>query len=71
MVDNGLMVFVGTVGKVHADDIEASLAELVDSLNGVCLRTNCADDRGSAVVLGGVEIGVQLGEPSDLGCAGG
>ena len=69
MVDDRLMVFVGTVGEVHADDIETSLAKLVDSLDRVCLGTNCTDDGGTAVVLSRLELGVELREPSNLGRA--
>ena len=69
MIDDGLVVFIGSVGKVHADDIEAGFAELVDGLDRICLGTDCADDRGSAVIFCGLEFGIQLGEPTDLRCA--
>ena len=69
MVNDGLMVFVGAVGEVHADDVEASLAEPVDCLDRVCLGTNCADDGCTAIVLCRLVVGVQLGEPRDLGRA--
>ena len=44
------------MGEVHANNVETSSTELVDGLDGVCLRSNCADDRGSAVVLRGLEL---------------
>ena len=56
MINHRLVVFVGAVGEVHANDIETSYTELIDSLNGVCLGTNCADNRRSAVVLGWLEL---------------
>ena len=59
MVDNGLVVVVGAVGEVHADDIETCGSELVDSLDGVGLWANCADDGSSAVVLLWGEAGIE------------
>jgi hypothetical protein len=44
------------MGEVHANNIETSCAELVDGLHGVRLGANCADNRGSAVVLGRLEL---------------
>ena len=70
VVDDGLVVLVRPVGEVHANDIEAGLAELVDGLDRVRLGANGADDGGPTVVLGGLEFGVELGEPRNLGGAG-
>jgi hypothetical protein len=70
IVDNGLVVFVGAVGEVHANNVKTGSAELVDGLDRVCLGADCADDGGAAVVLGWLELGVQLGEPFDLSRAG-
>lgn len=67
IVNDRLVVLVGAVRKVHADDIETRQTELVDSLDGVRLGANCADDGSTAVVLGGLKLGIELGEPLDLG----
>jgi hypothetical protein len=70
VVNDGLVVLVGAVGEVHADNVQTRLAELVDGLNGVGLWANGADDGSTAVVLGWLELGVELGEPLNLGLAG-
>jgi hypothetical protein len=51
------------MGEVHADNIEANFAEVVDPLNRVCLWSNCTDDRGTAIVSGRSILGIELGKP--------
>ena len=70
VVNDGLVVFVRAVGEVHANDIKTGLAELVDGHDRVGLGANGADDGGPTVVPGGLEFGVELGEPGNLGGAG-
>lgn len=70
IVNDGLVVFVGAVGEVHTNDIETSLAELVDGCDRVGLGANGADDGGSTIVLGGLDLSVELREPRNLGGAG-
>lgn len=66
IVDDGLVVLVGAVGEVHANNVEASSTQPVDGLGGVGLGANGADDGGAAEVpLGGVG-GVEGGEPVNL-----
>lgn len=70
IVNHRLVVFVGAVGEVHANNIETGLAELVNGRNRVGLRPNGADDRGTTIVLGWLEFGVELGQPRNLSGAG-
>jgi hypothetical protein len=63
------VVFVRAVGEVHADDVEASLAEGVHLLRRVGLGTDGANDRGASVLLRRVVLGVELAEPFDPGPA--
>jgi hypothetical protein len=63
------MVFVGAVGEVHADDIETRLAQGVHLLGGVGLGADGTNDRGSAVLLRRVVLGVELAEPLNPGPA--
>jgi hypothetical protein len=51
------------VRKVHADNVETGISELVDGLDGVGLGANSADDGGAAVVALGSESGVEGGKP--------
>jgi hypothetical protein len=44
------------MGEVHANNVEASSAELVDGLDRVCLGPDGADNGGSAVVLCRLEL---------------
>lgn len=55
------------MGEVHADDVQPILAEGVDGSHGVRLRTDGANDRSTAVVLGGFEFGIEGRKPCDLG----
>jgi hypothetical protein len=67
MVDDGLVVVVGAVGEVHADDIETSLAQRVDLLSRVCLGSNGTDDGGPAVFFGWLVLSVELRQPFNSG----
>ena len=69
IVNDRLVVAVFAVGEVHSDDVEAILSELVDRLNRVRLGTNCADDRGTTIVLGRPVFRIEGSKPSDLGGA--
>lgn len=69
MINDGLVVLVGAVGEVHANNIETGLAQRVDLLGRVRLGADCADDGGSSVLLRGVVLGVELAEPFDPGSA--
>lgn len=51
------------MGKVHADNVETRIPELVDGLNRVGLGADCADDGGAAVVALGSESSVERGKP--------
>jgi hypothetical protein len=57
------------VGEVHADDVEASLAERVHLLGRVGLGADGTDDGGATVLLRRVVLGVELAEPFDPGSA--
>lgn len=70
VINDRLVVLVGTMGEVHAHDVETSLSELVNCLDRVRLWTNCADDRGTSVVLCWLELSVQSTEPFDFGPGG-
>jgi hypothetical protein len=67
IVNDGLVVLVAAVRKVHAHDVEPDLAEGVDLLGGVGLGADRADDGGAAVCLWRGILGVQLREPFDPG----
>ena len=66
IVNDRLVVFVGTVGKVHADNIKSGGAQLVDGLDRVGLGANGADDGGTAEVLLRAESCVERSEPGNL-----
>lgn len=70
IVNDRLVVLVGAVRKVHADDIQTSSTERVDLLGRVGLGANGADDGCATVLLGGVVLGVELGQPFNPGPAG-
>lgn len=54
------------MGEVHADDIETCGTELVKGFDGVGLRTDRANDGGTAVVLGRLEFcATQVGGLAD------
>src|SRR4051794_39929504 len=65
VVNDGLVVLVAAVREVHAHDVEAGGAELVDGLGRVGLGADGADDGRAAVVLLGLEGRVELGQPVD------
>lgn len=67
IVNDGLVVFVLSVGEVHADNIETSITKHLNLLNRVGLGANGTDDRCTAMVLRGLVLGVQGGKPLDLG----
>lgn len=60
------VVLVATVGEVHANDVETSIAELVDGLDRVGLGTNGADDGSATELASGLELSVELSEPLNL-----
>lgn len=59
------MILVAAVGKVHANDVQPGITELVDGLNGVGLGANRANDGRPAEVALGLVGGVELGKPVD------
>lgn len=60
------MILVASMGEVHAHNIQASLAQLVDRLDRVRLGPDGADDRRPAEVPLGLERRIKLGQPCDL-----
>lgn len=54
-----------TYREVHADDVQARLAEAVDGLDRVGLGSDGADDGGAAEVPLRLDGGVEVGEPGD------
>lgn len=60
------MVLVAAMGKVHAHNVQASLAELVNGLNRVGLGTDGADDGSPAQVALRLVGRVKLCQPFDL-----
>ena len=67
MVDNRLVVLVGTVGKVHANNVKTGPAESRNHLDRVGLRTNGADDGRTTVVSVGKVLDIQGTEPLEVG----
>lgn len=65
VVNDRLVVVVRAVGEVHADNVEADVAQLVDCLDGVGLGADGADDGAAAVVALGLEGRVERREPVD------
>jgi len=59
------VVFIAAVGKVHAHNVQSSIAELVDGLDRVGLGSDGADDGSPAKVAGGLVSSVELGKPVD------
>lgn len=69
IVNYGLVVLVGAVGEVHANDVETGIAETVDGLDRVGLGANGADDGGTAVVVLGAVGRVEGGQPGEATAA--
>lgn len=69
IVNDGLVVLVGAVGEVHADDVEAGIAETVDGLDRVGLGANGANDGRAAIVVLRAVGGVEGGEPGEAATA--
>lgn len=69
IVNDGLVVLVGAVGEVHANDVEAGIAEAVDGLDRVGLGANGADDGGATVVVLGAVGGVEGRQPGEAAAA--
>ena len=65
VVNDGLVIVVGTMREVHANNVEAGIAEGADGLDGIGLGANGADDGGTAVVTLRSVGGVEGGQPSD------
>lgn len=81
VIDDGLVVLITAMGEIHSDHVHPSIAELVDSLDGVRLGPDGADDRGPSIRLSWGVRGVEVSEPFDsaphgemiegVGCHGG
>lgn len=69
IVNDGLVVLVGAMGEVHANDVETGIAETVDGLDRVGLGANGADDGGATVVLLGAVGSVERREPGEATAA--
>lgn len=68
IVNDGLVIGVLSVRKVHPDDIHASSSELVHHLRTVCLWADCADDGGSSPVSWWMILGIERAHPLDIVC---
>ncbi len=60
------VVFIAAMGEVHAHNVQARLAQLVNGLDGVGLGANGADDGGPAQVALRLVGRVKLCQPFDL-----
>lgn len=65
IVNDRLMIVIGTVREVHADNVETSISKIADCFDAVGLWANGANDGRATIVALGFVGSVERGKPSD------